>query len=150
MFCKAGSGGRRLFELSSRTDRQACHTALSRKCFPLLLPPGARCNNWWGIHSAVGGLEARDPLLGAGELLRGHNGLQDLEDVVPEGVVLLAEQDEDTGRLRVEGRGHVQDDLLCDLDDLLVRDRHVLVEGVDGAARLDRLEECLGRHCWWW
>lgn len=117
------------------------------KKFPLL-PPGARCN--WGTHSAVAGLEARDPLLGAGELLRGHNGLQNLEDVVPEGVVLLAEQDNDAGRLSVEGRGDVEDDLLRDLGNLLVRDGHVLVEGVDGAAGLDRLEESLGSHsCWW-
>jgi hypothetical protein len=82
------------------------------------------------------------------ELVRGHNGLQHLGHKVPEGLVLLVQEDHEARRLRVEARGDVEDGLLGDFGDLLVGNGSVFVELVDGAAVLDGVQEgLLAGHC---
>ena len=71
-------------------------------------------------YSAVGGLEAVDLLLGAVELVLRSKGLQDLDNVVPELLVVLVQQDNEAGGLAVEGRGNVEEGLLDKLLDLRV------------------------------
>jgi hypothetical protein len=85
-------------------------------------------------------------LLCAGELLLGHHRLQHLEDIVPERVVVLVQEDNEAGRLRVEAGGHMENGLLSDVGDLLVWDGGLLVELVVGAALLDGVEEGLLRR----
>ena len=53
-------------------------------------------------YSAVGGPEAADLLLGTVELVLGGKRLQDLDNVVPELLVVLVKQDNNASRLRVE------------------------------------------------
>lgn len=99
-------------------------------------------------YGSVPGLEAANLLLCGTELLRGNHGLQDLEDEVPEGVVLLVEEKDNAGALRVERGGDVEDDFLSDVLNLLVGDGGLLVQGIVGAALLDGVEERLGgSHC---
>jgi hypothetical protein len=71
-------------------------------------------------HRSVGSFKAIDLLLCAGELLLGHHRLQHLEDIVPERVVVLVQEDNEAGRLRVEAGGHMENGLLSDVGDLLV------------------------------
>lgn len=71
-------------------------------------------------YSAVGGLEAVDLLLGAVELVLRSKGLQDLDNVVPELLVVLVQQDNEAGGLAVEGRGNVEEGLLDKLLDFRV------------------------------
>ena len=71
-------------------------------------------------YSAVGGLEAVDLLLGAVELVLRSKGLQDLDNVVPELLMVLVQQDNEAGGLAVEGRGNVEEGLLDKLLDLRV------------------------------
>lgn len=58
--------------------------------------------------------------------------------------MVAIEQNDQTGRLRVEGRWSVQDGLLSNLNDGLVGDGGLLVELVDGTALLCGLGEGLG------
>lgn len=75
--------------------------------------------------------------------------------------MLVLEQDDGTGRLAVEGAGHVQQRLLDELGDTRVGHGRVGVEGVVAAARLDGVHESVRRHVgsgvegavlgmWWW
>ena len=59
--------------------------------------------------------------------------------------MLSVEQEDNTGRLRVEAGGDMEDDLVDELRDLLVALGRLLVELVDGTALLDGVEESLGR-----
>ena len=54
-------------------------------------------------YTSVGGPESVDLLLCLGELVLGCQRLQDLKDEIPELLVLLVKQDDETCRLRVEG-----------------------------------------------
>lgn len=54
-------------------------------------------------YSAVGSAEAADLLLGAFELVLGGEGLEDLDNVVPELLVVLVQEDNETSGLGVEG-----------------------------------------------
>ncbi len=73
---------------------------------------------------AVGGLESAESLLGRGPGFLGRDGLdRGLDDVTPEFLVLVAEQDDDAGGLGVEAAGDVEHGFLDDLFDLGVRDR---------------------------
>jgi hypothetical protein len=101
---------------------------------------------WNCTYGSVGSLEATNLLLSGGELLRRYDWLQDLENKVPELVVVLVEQNNEAGALGVERRGDVQQRLLSKLGDLLIGQRRCLVELVVGAARLDGLEEGAARH----
>jgi hypothetical protein len=61
--------------------------------------------------------------------------------------VLVFEQEDQTGGLRVEGRGDVFDELGDDFFDAVVGDRGGFVEGVDAAAVGDGVEEVqVGGH----
>lgn len=72
----------------------------------------------FATYSAVGSLEAVDLLLGAVKLVLGSEGLEDVDDVVPELFVVLVEQDDEAGGLGVEGRRDVKEGLLNKLRDL--------------------------------
>lgn len=78
----------------------------------------------------------------------GDDGLKDVAHDVPELVVLVLEQEHEAGRLRVERRRDVLDELGDDLLDAVVGDGGGLVEGVDAAAVGNGLEEVgVGSHC---
>lgn len=96
-------------------------------------------------YRSVGSPEAVDLLLGAVERALGSERLEDLDNVIPELLVVLVEQDNDASGLRVEGRGDVEKGLLGELLDLRVRDGRLLVELVVCAALLDGLEDVLGK-----
>ena len=74
-------------------------------------------------------------------LLSWDNGLQDILDNAPELVMLLLDEHNKTGRLRVEARRHVLDSLCNNLLESIVRDGRLLGEVVDGASVLDSLAE---------
>lgn len=96
-------------------------------------------------YGSVRGLEAVELGLRARlELILGDHGLEHLGGNVPELLVVLVQEDDDARRLRVERRGRVEDDLVDNLNNLLVRLGSLLVELVDGAALLDGIEEALG------
>jgi hypothetical protein len=78
---------------------------------------------WNCTYGSVGSLEATNLLLSGGELLRRYDWLQDLENKVPELVVVLVEQNNEAGALGVERRRDVQQRLLSKLGDLLIRQR---------------------------
>lgn len=67
-------------------------------------------------------------------LVLGNDGLEDGGQGVPEGVVFLAEEEYDAGRLRVEGGWSMDQDLLNDLFDAGIGDRHILGELIDGTS----------------
>jgi len=71
-------------------------------------------------YGAVGSAEAVDPLLGAVELILRGERLEDLDDVVPELLVVLVQEDDEAGGLRVERGGDMEKCLLNELLDLLV------------------------------
>jgi hypothetical protein len=79
--------------------------------------------DWNWTYGSVGSLEATNLLLSGGELLRRYDWLQDLENKVPELVVVLVEQNNEAGALGVERRRDVQQRLLSKLGDLLIRQR---------------------------
>jgi hypothetical protein len=92
-------------------------------------------------YSAVSSLEHVELLLSLGELVLGDLRLQDVLDVLPELLVLFIEENHETGRLRVEGRGNVLDGLGDNLLDTVVGDGEFIGEGVDGAAVARGVEE---------
>lgn len=92
-------------------------------------------------HSSVSTLEHVQLLLCAAVLLSWYDGLEDLLGYVPELDVLLFQQDNHACGLGVEARGNVEEGFGDDLLDLRIRDRRFLLELVDGATVLDRLEE---------
>jgi len=92
-------------------------------------------------HAPVRILEAVEALLGRRPVLGGHDGLDVLLGDRPHLVVVGAERDDDPGRLRVERRRAMLDGKVDELDDAVVADRRRLGERVDGAARLDGVEE---------
>jgi hypothetical protein len=96
-------------------------------------------------YRSVGSLEAVNLLLGAVERALRSERLEDIDNVVPELLVVLVEQDNKASGLRVEGRGDVEKGLLGELLDLRVRDRCLLVELVVCATLLDGLEDVLGK-----
>lgn len=53
-------------------------------------------------HRSICGLESANLLRRLGEVLLRSQGLEDLEDIVPELLVVLVEQDDETGGLGVE------------------------------------------------
>lgn len=102
----------------------------------------------WDTYGSVAGAEASDAVASVLPGVLGHNGLQDVAHDVPELVVLVLQQEHETGRLGVEGRRDVLDELGDDLLNAVVRDGRGLVEGVDAAAVGDSLEEVGGGgHC---
>ena len=112
----------------------------------IVAPPHPRDGKGAAVtYRSVGGPEAVDLLLGAVERALGSERLEDLDNVVPELLVVLVEQDNDASRLRVEGRGDVEEGLLGELLDLRVRDGRLLVELVVCAALLDGLKDVLGK-----
>lgn len=60
--------------------------------------------------------------------------------------MLLVQQNDQAGRLGVEGAGNVQDGGIDELLDLGVGDGAVLAELVDGAAVLGQLDEVVDGH----
>jgi len=89
-------------------------------------------------------LEAVQASLSRGVLFSRNNALQHLLGEVPQLVMFLLHQQNGSGALGVEGGRAVENDLLDNLLDLLIRDGGLLLEGVDGPAALDDLEELLG------
>lgn len=69
-------------------------------------------------YGSVGTLEAVDLLLGGVELVLRNEGLEDFSYIVPELLVVVVEQDDKAGGLRVEGGGDMEDGLLDKLLDL--------------------------------
>lgn len=93
-------------------------------------------------------LEAIELLLGLRELLLGYLRLQALLGDLPELLVFLVEQNNDTSGLRVETAGNVKDVVLGNLLDTSVRDGDLVGQLVDGSAVLASLEEVHGgSHC---
>jgi hypothetical protein len=103
---------------------------------------------WWrGVtYSAISSLEHIHLLLGLLILIGWDDALENLLVDVPELVMLVLEQDDGAGGLRVEGGRDVLDDLGDDLGDALVGDGGLLLESVDGAAASEGLEEWSSRH----
>lgn len=86
-------------------------------------------------------LEHVELLLGLGELVLGHLGLEDLLDKLPELLVLLVQEDNKACGLRVERRRNVLDGLGDELLDTLIGDGDLVGQGVDGAAVAHSIEE---------
>ena len=81
-----------------------------------------------GSYCAVCSSEAIDALGGRLELFFvSQERLQDLDNKVPELVVLGFEEDNQASGLGVEGAGDVEDCVVDELDDLVVADGWVLV-----------------------
>ena len=96
---------------------------------------------WELTHSSICSLETVQFLLRAGVLLSWYDGLENLLSDIPKLDVLLFQQDNHSCRLGVEGRRDMEEGFGDDLLDLSIRDRRLLLELVNGAAILDRLEE---------
>lgn len=94
-----------------------------------------------GTNSSIGALEHVNLALGSSPSLSGDDGLEDLGVNVPELVVLGVEEEDGAGGLGVEGGGDVLDHLGDDGLEAGVGDGGLLLEGVDGAAGGDGLEE---------
>lgn len=92
-------------------------------------------------YRAIALAEAIEAAFGMLELVGGQLLLIDLGDDVPELLVLRLENDDHTGALRVEGAGDVFDGSGDELADAGVGDGGFVVEGVVGAAGLDRFHE---------
>lgn len=92
-------------------------------------------------HRAVCCLEAQNADVALLEDVGGDNGLESLAHKVPELVVVILEEDDETSRLRVEGRRNMGDGSFNDLLDTLVLDWARLVQGVDRAAADNGLVE---------
>lgn len=72
--------------------------------------------------------------------------LQDILVKVPELAVLVTGEEDNAGRLGVEGGWDVLDDGGEDLVDALVGDWRLLLESVDGTAVGNGLEKSVGTH----
>lgn len=94
---------------------------------------------------AGGGLEAGVALGRGLPAVGGHDLLEHVRGDVPQLVVLGAVEHEHAVRLRVEGRGGLDQVLLHDRRDLVRGDGQLLVQLVEGAAGLEGFEEG-GRH----
>lgn len=92
-------------------------------------------------HRTICCLEAQDADVALLEDVGGNNGLERLAHKVPELVVIILEEYDETSRLRVEGRRNVGDGSFNDLLDTLVLDWARLVQGVDRAAADNSLVE---------
>jgi hypothetical protein len=92
-------------------------------------------------YGSVTGAETGDAVAGGFPLVLRDDGFEGVADNVPELVVLVFQQEDETGGLRVEGGGDVFDELGDDLFDAVVGDRGGFVEGVDAAAVGDGVEE---------
>lgn len=93
-------------------------------------------------------LESIKLLLSLRELLLRNLRLQDLLDKLPELLVLVVEQDNNTSRLRVETAGNVKDVVSSNLLNTSIRDGDLVGDLVDGSAVLASLEEVHGgSHC---
>lgn len=71
----------------------------------------------WTSYCAVTCVEAANALLRALELVFWSDGLENVESSVPELVVILAKEDDETSGLRVEGTWRLQKSFLKDLSD---------------------------------
>ena len=60
--------------------------------------------------------------------------------------VFFAEEDDDAGGLRVEGRRRVQNGMFDDFADFFVADRQVFIQCVNGTAGFGRLLQGLISH----
>ena len=99
-------------------------------------------------YGSVTGAEAGDAGASVLPLGLGDDGLQDIADNVPELVVLVLEEENEAGGLRVERGRNVLDELGDDFLNAGVGDGRVLVQSVDAAAVGDGLEEAGGgSHC---
>lgn len=108
-------------------------------------------NQHWRVrsaYSAVTSLETINLLLSLRELFLRNLRLQDLLDKLPELLVLIVEQDNNTSGLRVETAGDVKDVVSGNLLDTSIRDGDLVGDLVDGSAVLASLEEVHGgSHC---
>lgn len=98
-------------------------------------------------YSPVSSTESLDLRLGRrlksllGDSTDGNESLQSGKGDVPDLLVLFLQQEDDTRGLGVERAGHVQDSRLDDVLDGVVGDRALVLEGIDSATGLDRLQE---------
>jgi hypothetical protein len=98
-------------------------------------------------YSAIGTLEAIEFLLGGGECGTGHNTLQDVLGDIPELLMLLLCQKDDTGALGVEGRRHMLNCVGNDLLDASIGDWGLSLKLVVCASALNgRIEDFGGSH----
>ena len=67
------------------------------------------------------------------ELVRWQLLLVDFPNEIPEFDVFVLQEHDQAGRLRVEGAGDVQDSVVDEIENLLVRDWRGVLELVDGA-----------------
>jgi hypothetical protein len=74
----------------------------------------------------------------------GDQTLQGINGDIPHLLVLLLEQEDNTGGLGVEGAGNVEDGVLNNAVDDIVRDGALALEVVVGAARLDQVQKIGG------
>lgn len=95
-------------------------------------------------HRPVRLPEPHHPALGVLKLVPRQLHLVHLHDGVPELRVPLPEHDDEPGRLRVEGAGHVLDGVGDELLDAAVRDGGLVGQLVVRPAGLDGLEQRLG------
>lgn len=110
-----------------------------------LLPNGGPEWIWSGqTYRSGGALEHGHLAGGALPLLGRDDGLEDLGGDVPQLLVLGAEEDDDAVGLGVEGGGHLLQEGLDDLLDLVGLDGEVLGQRVVRPAVLGELDQLLG------
>ena len=97
-------------------------------------------------HRAGAGGKGSQLVLGGLELVGRHDGSQCLLGQLPEFFMLGAQQDHQTGGLRVERRRRVLDGMLDGLHHIGGRHRQLLVQRVDGTTFLGGLVDVRNGH----
>lgn len=97
-------------------------------------------------YRSIASLEQVQPLLGLGPLVVRDNTLQHGLCDLPELIMLVLEQQNDSVALTVEGGRDMEKGFGDDFLDLLVVDGGLLLERVNGSTALDDVEELFGRH----
>lgn len=94
--------------------------------------------NTAGTYRAITGLEGIEFLLSAWPLLGRGDGLDRwLDDLFPEILVVGAQEDNNSGALRVKRAWAVQNCLVHNFDDLFIGNRGTVLKGIIGSPCLD-------------
>lgn len=105
-----------------------------------------------GTYGAIASFKTVQSLLAVRPCLSRRYCFDALLDDLPELVVLFAYEENDSGGLRIEATGHVQDGVVDDLLNARLGNWDLFIKGVDGAARGHDVEEGLGfaghPDCW--
>ena len=105
--------------------------------------------SYWGgeTHGSIGSAESLQLGLGGslehflGDVASGDQTLHDINGNIPHLLVLLLQQEDNTGGLGVEGAGDVENRVLNNALNDVVRDGTLGLEAVVGAARLGQLQK---------